>query len=1098
MKNKGFTLIEIIAVIIIIGILMIITIPSVSGFLSSSRNSAYKAHEKSMEEAAKSYTIECINNNEQGCYLPREGEEITLLLGELEDKEFLEKLQDPSKQGTYCNPEESYVIIKKSDAIDYEYTACLYCGTYEPKDASCIKIEVNPTTIGCGTDIVGSSNTWTKEPRTISINCVDASGSCKQERFEKTFGTTMEYGDITIYDKNPARGTKNCRVPVRIDLEKPTCSLDVSGDNRGSYYVDNVTVTMPSSSRIDNHSGVGSYGLGTSINNPNYNNRETMLISDNGVTRVFGYIKDIVGNENVCSTNITRVGKYYIIYDKNTGEGTMENTECIFGENCTLRRNTFTKTGYHFNYWSMLANGNTAKHYSDGEVVKNLTFSDTIRLYVIWEKNQNTLVVNANTGNGGFTERHEYEYQKAINVSKVGYSFTGWSASGTCGSYTNSATTTYTYPASRDTTCTLKAGWSINSNTLVVDANGGAGGFTATQNYNTTKAISVSKAHFVFDGWEATGTCGSYNNTVSTTYKFPPDKDTTCTLIAKWKAAPYATITCSDKNYNGLEQTGCSCSGGTIGGDYKGINAGQYTASCTADFYHTDSSNKSWNINKIPALLSCSNKTYTGTEQTGCSCSGGTIGGQYKAKIAGTYTASCTADINHTNPSNENWTIGKISSSISCNTFDYDGKSHNLVKSSNGCASFSNNTRTSAGSQEVTCNGDENHNSSTCVGIINKIASSCSCSDKDYNGSAQTIASGSYCTPQGASQTDAGDYSISCTGDENHKNSSCGTCKINKVAATLSCSDKDYTGREIVGCSCSGGTIKGTYKATNPGTYTAKCTADKNHTSPSDVNWKIVDNEKPVVYAWNQTNSCETRVYYTGLLNPNDGNNPYVYPDDAARNKSASTFTIKNIGSDNYGIKYLKYWTSCNSKKESVSVSGNGENSSATITIDSCPNAKLYYYLEDYYENTSNTIEVTEIGMRLLIAQAYNYLLYPNSCAKNDDNNVSYHVQKVLTYAENNGKLESKIYDHLVQAAISINKNEAWVNNNNSFVARLYIGLLGRDPEGTQNPPTGQYTWINLLNSGWTKTEVLDRYRLSPEPRAILYAWGYHCNSCAH
>ena len=46
----------------------------------------------------------------------------------------------------------------------------------------------------------------------------------------------------------------------------------------------------------------------------------------------------------------------------------------------------------------------------------------------------------------------------------------------------------------------------------------------------------------------------------------------------------------------------------------------------------------------VPNITSCSNKTYNGSEQTACSCSGGTIGGSYKATNAGTYTASCSGD----------------------------------------------------------------------------------------------------------------------------------------------------------------------------------------------------------------------------------------------------------------------------------------------------------------------------------------------------------------------------------------------------------------------------------------------------------------------
>ena len=41
MKNKGFTLIEILAVVIILGILAIIAVPTVSNYIESSRKSAY-------------------------------------------------------------------------------------------------------------------------------------------------------------------------------------------------------------------------------------------------------------------------------------------------------------------------------------------------------------------------------------------------------------------------------------------------------------------------------------------------------------------------------------------------------------------------------------------------------------------------------------------------------------------------------------------------------------------------------------------------------------------------------------------------------------------------------------------------------------------------------------------------------------------------------------------------------------------------------------------------------------------------------------------------------------------------------------------------
>ena len=66
-------------------------------------------------------------------------------------------------------------------------------------------------------------------------------------------------------------------------------------------------------------------------------------------------------------------------------------------------------------------------------------------------------------------------------------------------------------------------------------------------------------------------------------------------------------------------------------------------------------------VNKVAAVLTCSNKTYNGASQVACSCSGGTIGGEYQATNyrATAYTASCSPDGNHTAPSDETWTMGR-------------------------------------------------------------------------------------------------------------------------------------------------------------------------------------------------------------------------------------------------------------------------------------------------------------------------------------------------------------------------------------------------------------------------------------------------------
>ena len=80
-------------------------------------------------------------------------------------------------------------------------------------------------------------------------------------------------------------------------------------------------------------------------------------------------------------------------------------------------------------------------------------------------------------------------------------------------------------------------------------------------------------------------------------------------------------------------------------------------------------------VSKVTATLTCSNKTYNGQSQTACSCSGGTVSGG-SATDAGTYTASCTPDANHTAPDNKPWTMSPKSVAVTWGTtpLTYNGK----------------------------------------------------------------------------------------------------------------------------------------------------------------------------------------------------------------------------------------------------------------------------------------------------------------------------------------------------------------------------------------------------------------------------------------
>ena len=83
--KKGFTLIEILGVIVILGIILIITIPIINNSINNSKEKAYKEQISLVESAAKNYMAS--NSLE----LPSEGEKSCISVKELQKKGFLSK-----------------------------------------------------------------------------------------------------------------------------------------------------------------------------------------------------------------------------------------------------------------------------------------------------------------------------------------------------------------------------------------------------------------------------------------------------------------------------------------------------------------------------------------------------------------------------------------------------------------------------------------------------------------------------------------------------------------------------------------------------------------------------------------------------------------------------------------------------------------------------------------------------------------------------------------------------------------------------------------------------------------------------------------------
>jgi len=303
-NNKGFTLIEIIAVVVIMGILVVVSGISVTKYIENSKKTTYDSYKKDLKGAAKNYYIDCMTNNEEGCEVPIPAYGISekLTYNILEKNGYTEKLKDPEGDG-YCD--KSYVIVNNNsqDGVDLEYQVCLYCKNYKSEENGCKEIgdsdDATPPTCG---ETKGESTEWSKENKVVVVKCTDSDIGCKKIEFSKSIGKDGEVitEDIIVIEDNAGNKT-SCPVKAYVDRKAPTCKIKVDGESFNGWYKAGVTATITDVE--DEGSGVALTGIGTSLINRNYNGQTSYQVTG-GIVTVFGYVKDKVGNEGYCSKEI--------------------------------------------------------------------------------------------------------------------------------------------------------------------------------------------------------------------------------------------------------------------------------------------------------------------------------------------------------------------------------------------------------------------------------------------------------------------------------------------------------------------------------------------------------------------------------------------------------------------------------------------------------------------------------------------------------------------------------------------------------------------------------------------------------------------------
>ncbi len=123
MAKKGFTMIELLAVIVIVGLLSTIGVMSVRNVLETSKKAYYKEQEDMLALAGKTYYSDYRSK------LPKEiGDVGQVSLKTLTDEDYIDEVKGYKK--TACDINNSYVKVQKQTTEEYSYSAFLKCDGY--------------------------------------------------------------------------------------------------------------------------------------------------------------------------------------------------------------------------------------------------------------------------------------------------------------------------------------------------------------------------------------------------------------------------------------------------------------------------------------------------------------------------------------------------------------------------------------------------------------------------------------------------------------------------------------------------------------------------------------------------------------------------------------------------------------------------------------------------------------------------------------------------------------------------------------------------------------------------------------------------------
>ncbi len=188
--KKGFTLLELLAVLIIMGLILAITIPSIGNVIDRNREKLFLENENRMLDAANNYTLENTSS------LPSVvGTSIKIDISTLIEGQYMEEINDLKDEDTPC---EGYVLITKL-TDNYEMLPYLDCPNYVSNN---ILEEGLILDMPLGDYITGSTFNDKKE----NYSGTNANVTMGENRFGETNKASV-FNGYTAYINLPAANT---------------------------------------------------------------------------------------------------------------------------------------------------------------------------------------------------------------------------------------------------------------------------------------------------------------------------------------------------------------------------------------------------------------------------------------------------------------------------------------------------------------------------------------------------------------------------------------------------------------------------------------------------------------------------------------------------------------------------------------------------------------------------------------------------------------------------------------------------------------------------------------------------------------------------